>query len=309
MNNTMSQEEFKNLPEETKRALMWYFHPNETIRMLRYFQLTTKLDTSLDMSPNYPDNPTIGVVIGTYGSTAFIQLQLYYLTVVNKIKKVLIHDDCSPNQNQLKALAKKYNVDFYSTPKNMFYKECVGSIGDQNTFFQGLLWAKQNNIDILVKLSRRLIPCENWSDNLIKLAKQTDAIAFTSWCEKDQFNCRTEGIALSVNVFSQQYPLYNFQHLIENNICIFAEYWMHELIKSLSYQNKSEKWKKYIENNNFGYKHSGYAVWQDFLGTNRYNADNRTLKTLWHMYSSANDYLQEANKYFPNKYTETDFKV
>ena len=59
------------------------------------------------MSPNYPENPTVGVVIGTYGSIAFIELQLYYLTVVNKIKNVLIHDDCSPQQNELKQLAEK----------------------------------------------------------------------------------------------------------------------------------------------------------------------------------------------------------
>ena len=309
MNNMMTQEEFKNLPEENKRALMWYFHPNETVRMLRYFQLTTKLDSTLDMSPNYPENPTVGVVIGTYGSIAFIELQLYYLIIVNKIRNVLIYDDCSPQQNELKLLAQKYNVDFYSTQKPMFCQEDIGSLREQNIFFQGLLWAKQKGIDILVKLSCSLIPCDNWVDNLIKLAKQTDAVAFTSWCEKDQFNCRTQGIALSVNVFSQQYPLYNFQYLIENNICVFAEYWMHELIKTISYQNKSEKWKNYIENNNFGYKHSGYAIWQDFLGTNRYNTDNRSIKTLWHMYSSASDYLAEANKYFPNKYSEDAFKV
>ena len=84
---------------------------------------------------------------------------------------------------------------------------------------------------------------------------------------------------------------------------------MHELVKTISYQNKSEKWKKYVENNNIGYTHSGYAIWQDFLGTNRYNTDNRSIKTLWHQYSSASDYLAEANKYFPNKYNEADFKL
>lgn len=297
--------------EETQqidKSLQWYFHPNETVRMLRYYQFNSVFDNNIDYTVHYPDNPNIGVVIGTYGSVPFIDLQLHYLKYVNKIDNILIHDDCSPYQNELKELAKKYNVDFYSTPKKMWYKSCVGTIGDHNAFLQGLLWAKQKNLDILVKLSRRLIPCFEWKTNLIELAKNTEASTFSSYCTKDPFNLRTEAIGMAVNVWSKDYPIYNFKFTIDNELPVFAEFWVHELAKTLSGNNFSEKWLNYVKTTKLGYLHSGYGMWQDILGTCRYTNENRNPNVLWHMYSSVDEYLKESQKIFGNKYNKSDFE-
>ena len=100
----------------------------------------------MDYTPHYSENPEIGVVIGTYGSVPYVDLQLHYLKNVNGINKILVHDDCSNEQDKLKTLCDNYNVDFYSTEKNLWHKACVGSLGDQNCFFEGLKWAKENGI-------------------------------------------------------------------------------------------------------------------------------------------------------------------
>jgi hypothetical protein len=205
-----------------------------------------------------------------------------------------------------KALCESYNVDFYSTEKPMFYKSCVGSIGDTNAIYEGLLWAKNKNLDILVKLSRRLIPCYEWKSKLIELAKESNASTFSSYCTKDPFNIRTECIAFNVNVWTKQYPLQCMKFTIDNELVIFAEVWFHELAKTLSGNNFNEKWLTYCKNNNFGYLHSGYAMWQDILGTCRYTDENRHIDTLWHMYNKPEDYLNELNKHVKDKYTIND---
>lgn len=74
---------------------MWYFHPSETVRMLRYFQFNSKLDPTIDLTPNYSDNIEVGVVINANNKPAYVELQLYYLTQINKINSVLIYDNCS----------------------------------------------------------------------------------------------------------------------------------------------------------------------------------------------------------------------
>ena len=294
--------------EKIEKSLQWYFHPNETIRMLRYYQFNMKFDNSVDYSVNYSNNPSIGVVIGTSGSIPYIALQLYYLKNINGIEHILVHDDCSDKKNELKALCDSYNVDFYSTEKPMFYKSCVGSIGDTNAIYEGLLWAKNKNLDILVKLSRRLIQCYEWKSKLIELAKESNASVFSSYCTKDPFNIRTECIAFNVNVWTKQYPLQCMKFTIDNEMSIFAEFWFHELAKTLSGNNFNEKWLNYCKNNNFGYLHSGYAMWQDILGTCRYTDENRHPNTLWHMYSKPEDYLNELNKHVKDKYTINDLK-
>lgn len=288
--------------QQISKSMKWYFHPVECVRMLRYYQLNMKFDNTIDYTPDYSNNPSLGVVIGTCGSLPYIDLQLHYLKNINGINKILVHDDCSNKKEELKMLCKQYNVDFYSSDQPMFYKEQVGSVGDTNAIYQGLIWAKQNNIEILVKLSRRLIPCYEWKTNLINLAKTSDAITFSSYCTQDPFNIRTECMGFYVPAWTKQYPLQCMLFTIQNELPIFAEFWFHELSKTLSGNNYSEKWLNYIKTNKLGYLHSGYALWTDIAGTCRFNNDNRHKNTLWHMYSKKEDYLNELNKIFPNKY-------
>lgn len=301
-------EEYQINPDAIDKSTKWYFHPDEHIRMLRYFQSNMKFNNNEDYSVHYTNNPNIGVVISTYGCVPYVDLQLYFLKQINHIDNILIHDDCSPDKDKLKELTKQYNVDFYSTPNRMWYKSFAGCIGDIDSIYQGLIWAKQKNIDVLVKLNRRLIPCFNWKDDLIKLVIKSDASTFSSYCTKNNYNFRTECIGLNVDIWTKPYALQCLSWTIENEYCVYSEFWMHELAKTLSGNNYSEKWKEYCNKNKFGYLHSGYAMWQDILGTNKSNTENRHDNVLWHMYSKPNDYLKMSDIIFSDKYTLKDFE-
>lgn len=288
-------------------SLRWYFHPNEIVRLLRA-KIYENIDINIDLSPNYTNDLKIGVVIGTYGSVAYVNLALHYLKNVNKIDKILVHDDCSPKKDELKKLCEEYNVDFYSTESNMFYKTSIGSIGDQNCFFEGLKWAKENKLDILVKFSRRLIPCFEWVSDFKDLVLKSDGLTFSSYCKQDNFPIRTECIAMNVNAWTNEFVMKILNFYIKNNICVFAEFFNDEMAKQIDFQNFSEKYKNYKKENFTGYTYSGYVHWYDILGKNRYTKDDRNENVLWHMYSTPEDYLNKSNEIFKDKYKLDDFK-
>ena len=288
-------------------SLKWYFHPNEIVRMMRT-KIYDNIDLKTDLTPNYTKNLKVGVVIGTYGAMPYIDLGLHYLKNVNGIENILVHDDCSPEKDKLKDLCDSYNVEFYSTEKNLYHKTCVGSLGDQNCFYEGLKWAKNKNLDILIKFSRRLIPCYRWIDDFKDLVLKSDGITFSSYCEKDKFPIRTECIGMNVNAWSNKFVLNIMDFYLKNQIMTFAEFFMDNIAKQLDYQNFSKKYEQYKKENFTGFTHSGYVHWYDLLGTNRYNIDNRHENVLWHMYSSENDYLNKIKEIFKDKYILNDVK-
>ena len=127
-----------------EKSLMWYFHPNEIVRLMRV-RLYDDIDEKSNFTPSYnKDNLKIGVVIGTNGSVPYIDLGLHFLVNINGIKNILIHDDGSNVLDKLQNLANSYNskyganIQVYSTGENLWHKSCIGSIGDQNCFAIGL---------------------------------------------------------------------------------------------------------------------------------------------------------------------------
>jgi hypothetical protein len=190
----------------------------------------------------------------------------------------------------------------------MWHKSCIGSIGDQNCFYHGLKWAKAKNLDILIKFSRRLIPCYRWIDDFKKLVLESDGITFGSYCVKDMFDMRTELLAMNVNAWSNDFTLTQMKLNIENEYPIFAEFWMHEMSKTLDAQNFSNKYKKWKEDNFIGYQRSGYVQWNDILGINRYTSEKRHNDVLWHMYNTEEDYYNNSKNIFNDKYSLNDFK-
>lgn len=295
-----------------ERSLMWYYHPNEIIRLLRT-RIINDINKDVDLTPSYSNNPSIGVVIGTCdGSIPYVDLSLHYLINVNKINYILIHNDGNLDVDKLKELQKTYKdkckvLDIIAYKNKHFYKNSVGSVGDQQAFFQGLAWAKDLNLDILVKISRRLIACFNWVDNLKLLIKESDGITFSSYCEKDKFPMRTECLAMNVKAWTNDYTMTQLSWYIKNSFPLFAEFYMSEMAKVLDYSNFSKKYEKFKKKNRTGYVYSGYVHWYDVLGINRYNNKSRNENVLWHQYSSKEDYLNECKKIFGDKYSLDDF--
>lgn len=291
------------------KALAWYFHPNEIVRLLRFRQLTP-IDPKSDLTPRYGNDIKVGVVLGTYGAAPYIDLQLHYLKNVNGIDNILIHDDCSSDTEgkKLIELSKKYGVNFYSTERNLFHKANVGTIGDQSCFLEGLKWAKAKGLDILVKLSRRLIPCFNWIDSFKSLVKESDGLTFSSFCKTDRFPIRTEAIGMNVNAWTNKYTLDQLEFYVKNEYMLFSEFWFSEMAKQIEYQNFSSKFKDYRDAHFTGALYSGYVHWTELLGEDRRSKDGRNPNTLWHLYSSPQEYFNKAQEVFPNKYTLNDFQ-
>jgi hypothetical protein len=291
---------------QLEKSMLYYFNRNEIVRLARA-RLMDSIDPNIDLSPKYGDDIKVGAVIGTYGCIPQIDLQLHWLKE-NGIEDVLVHDDCSNEANGLKKLCDRYEVDFYTTPKNMFHKACVGSIGDQDCFYEGLRWAKRNGIDVLVKFSRRLIACYRWIDDFKKLVKESDGVTFSSYCSKDPFPIRTECFGMNVNAWTNQYTMNHLKATIENEFPTFAEYWMDAMAKQIDDQNFSGKYDAWKKSHHAGQLHSGYVHWYDLLGTCRFNDANRHKDVLWHQFSKDEDYLAKLNEVFPGKYKIEDLR-
>jgi len=108
-----------------------------------------------------------GIVIGTYGTPQFIHLQLANIRKLEPDVPVLVVDDNSPDQDAISDLCRQYGAEFICNPKRYEHWQ-----GDLNVYIQGLQWAKRNNIDLLLKLSRRRIFLEPVISNLLKQANR-----------------------------------------------------------------------------------------------------------------------------------------
>lgn len=224
------------------KSVQWYFHPNESARILRYFQFNMQFDKTIDYTPIYSDDISVGIVITDIEDKKLLEKI--------KFENVLLYG------NDLKDIAEKYKFDYYESP-NLFKQDGIGNLHDINAILIGLYWAKTKNIDILIKCSLKEFT-DNF--NLIHLAKSTDGNTF---CDVGK-NCgiNTSYLGLHVKSWSDNYPIQCMEFVIQNELVVLPEIWLHELAKTIAGNNHSEKWKTYLEINKIDYLHSGYVQWK-----------------------------------------------
>jgi hypothetical protein len=282
--------------QQISKSMQWYFHPVERIRMLRYFQLNMQFDKTVDYTPTYSENPEIGIIINANENIQYLDLHLHYLKNVNNFIKILVYDNCSNIQKELKSLCNEYNVEFYSSPNKLYSDKEIGNISDIDIIYQGLLWAKQNNIEVLVKFNVDIIPCYNWKSNFLSLIKESNGITFASSVNNNDYNINfnSDFIGFYVPVWSSNYPLQCMLFTIQNEMPVCTNIWLHELSKTLSCNNFSEHWFNYCKQNKIDYLHSGYTHWNLLL-----NKD-----TLYTIKNNERDYFNKIEKVFSNKYTK-----
>ena len=280
-------------------------HPEEQIRMLRYFA-RPQMDPQIRLVPEYPREPSIGVVISTYGSIPYLDLNLHYLIRVNRLR-VLIHDDCSPQREALLELSRRYapHLELASTYQRMWHRKDVGAMGDTNAFLFGLNWARDNHFDLLLKLSRRLVAVSEFAPALRRLAVESDGFTFGNYCDYDDFPLRTECVAMCVRAWSHPYITNQLSSVLRYQFPVFAEYWFHDLARMLDYANSSGKYRRYVDAHRIGASHSGFVQWGDLVSTSRYNP---VPGALWHSCNSLEEYVQAAGRVLGNRYTLEDFQ-
>lgn len=155
----------------------------------------------------------VGLVIGTCGATPYVHLQLavarkhfgddFPILVVNDGEE----QDFEPRYIEgLKAICNNLKADFRPGPRlgHMF--------GDLRVFSEGLEWAEEKNVQLLVKLSRRYIPLVSWRHGLLCLAGANQhASAFSRFHDDNPKGLfRTDCIALRV----QKWHAMNFRESI-----------------------------------------------------------------------------------------------
>ena len=113
------------------------------------------------------------------------------------------------------------------------------------------------DIDILIKCSLKEFT-DNF--NLIYLAKSTDGNTFCDVGKNGGIN--TSYLGLHVKSWGDNYPIQCMEFVMQNELVVLPEIWLHELAKTIAGNNHSEKWKTYLEINKIDYLHSGYVQWK-----------------------------------------------
>jgi hypothetical protein len=98
----------------------------------------------------------LGIVISTFGTPAFIALQLESARRFAPGVPVLIHDDCSGDA-ELPRLTLQYGAEFQNTPCRLGHYG-----GDLAAYLAGIRWGEQQGFDYIIKISRRFVPIRHW---------------------------------------------------------------------------------------------------------------------------------------------------
>lgn len=263
-----------------------------------------------------PPKANIGVVIGTYGSAPVVETSLVALRNEGHFAMpILVHDDHSPDFERLGDIATKYRACL-CTPGRRIGKPGQSMLGDMSAFAMGLEWASVNNIDILVKFSRRWIVNRTWVSSFQELAHNTQYATYSATDMMCGLGFRAECCALHVPSWMESggYDMLRTQIAIGQQpvqgMVGGAEGWYHDVARhvhrwahpdsqdrsdlcaySEGYFTKSESW-------------SGYGFWP-MMGLSR---AQKLPGILWHHSCSTSEYAALA-KEFGLSYTEADFEL
>lgn len=240
--------------------------------------------------------PGIGLVIGTFAAVPFIHLQLESRKRNYPNLPLLVHDDGSHLQKELRELCRRYNADFAS-----FERRSNHFVGDLAAFVAGLEWAREKKLDLLVKFSRRFIPFFNWLPELQELAFMTQYATYSSRCVNHGFGFRTECVAMHVQSWFDSGAVEQIREQVLANQGCFVEKFIHDLARNVHLLNCEQN----REYEKFGGKPEQVAAYGDWLlsGIGRYVPRPRVL---WHNYAGAADYARKAQD-FDLELTEADF--
>lgn len=150
----------------------------------------------LPQSP-YKDTVNVGAVLGVSDRPDLVELQLYYLCHINNLP-VLVHNDTDGQDADTRAVIdsyinKGYDVSYMRTDTRLGHLQ-----GDINAVVEGLAWANRRNIDLLFKVSARLVVTAEWANDLRALASNTDALTLSSYSTSYNKGFRSEFFGMHV---------------------------------------------------------------------------------------------------------------
>lgn len=262
-----------------------------------------------------PSNAKVGIVLATHGSLPYIRTHLECLKRHEPDVRVLIHDDSSDQEDELRALAKEYGADFHCTAFRL-----VPTVGDLSANVEGLRWGARLGLDIVVKCSRRFIIDKPWSVGLVELMHNTGYATATTPCAHFQFGYRSELNALHVKSWIDSGAMDQMAGAVAANThysslpegyyherCREVHRFTHEI--SNPYMNTNDPNCDYLLRSERFYarttQYDGFAIWWNVMGLSRMSI---VPDVYWHDSHTAADMVPLANKYgLP--YTESDFQT
>lgn len=252
------------------------------------FPMPSKYEKATSTEPVYSDNPTMGVVLGTYDRPDLVELQLHYLCRINHLP-VLVHDDASPKQEEVKAVVEKFkteghDVEFATTDSTKGHKP-----GDLCAFAAGLKWAKNRGYDLLYKISHRWLIKREWVSDAIALAKDTDGLTFSSYTTCYNKGFRTEFMGMNVNVWHNY--LDDIIRKSNNSFSGLVEAYIHAIAKIIAGKANQKCYEKMTMQKMDADK-QGYIM-IPWMGTDRKNPPD---DILWHDVHSDKFYQDELQK-------------
>ncbi|HYE55079.1 MAG TPA: hypothetical protein VD996_09560 [Chitinophagaceae bacterium] len=153
------------------------------------------------MGNSIPYHVGPGIVIGTYSAVPYVHLQLESARRHYPHVPILVHDDCSSEEAALRSLCNRYGADFQSNAAA--FHQRLGryghyGLGDLSVFLHGLVWAKEKNVDVLLKLSRRFLLLRDVSLELQEIACNNPSPLIGAHYKDHPKTARTNCIALNV---------------------------------------------------------------------------------------------------------------
>jgi hypothetical protein len=241
--------------------------------------------------------PSVGLVVGTFASVPYIHLHLEARRRFYPDLPLLVHDDGSPMANELRRLCDDYDSEFETNDSRQ--PPCIGDI---SCFIGGLLWGKEEGIDILVKMSRRFVPIENWVPGLQALAMSSQYATYCSYTETFGFGFRSECVGLAVGEWIAHGMHRTLAGAAVTPGTPFVEALIHGLARRLAEVRCSQARSWDEDRGHRPSNRDGYAPW-DFMGTDRCT---QYATHLWHNSASPADYFRHA-KQWGLPYVEQDF--
>lgn len=236
----------------------------------------------------YPQQPSIALVIGTFGSVPYVHMQLEAWKRFYPQIPVLVHDDGSPHYRQLAALCEQYGAAFHYS--SVRAPTDPPGLGDLAAFCQGLMWADRLQADILVKFSRRWIVLKDWVTELQRLAWGTQYPTYSSYCTSYGFGFRTECLAMHTKSWVQSNFLEDSFDRIRRAELPLPEHYIHlhadALLSNTGCDRCREVDASVTKDLPFGGCLRGYGQWM-LMGTSR-NAAHPLC--LWHDSNSVGEY-------------------
>jgi hypothetical protein len=231
--------------------------------------------------------PVVGLVIGTFAAAPYVHLALESRQRNYPDIPLLVSDDGSPNREELRALCERYGAEFVSATKRKKHM-----LGDISAFVHGLEWALKNELELLVKMSRRFIPLQNWVPGLQRLAYETQYATYSNRCDHFGYGFRTECVAFHTRSWCDLGALEELRAFLTRNESVFVEASIHNLARRV-HKSNCEANRAYEKLNPRPGEADAYGPWSVM-------ADKRTTPTpniLWHDSNLSHDYWQAALRY------------